>query len=125
MTAPPDLRDALIACLAERFNRLPGQCGGHADALIDGPLKEAIAAAEERGAQAMRLICAEMVSGLRIIETPRRAMWDVENAGIRHAERTILGAPLPRAYHGTAREAVLGALGGETGLKERGGGSAA
>ena len=38
MTAPPDLRDALIACLAERFNRLPGQCGGHADALIDGPL---------------------------------------------------------------------------------------
>ena len=34
MTAPPDLRDALIACLAERFNRLPEQCGGHADALI-------------------------------------------------------------------------------------------
>lgn len=41
MTALTDadhLREALIACLAERFFREPGQCGGHADALIAGPL---------------------------------------------------------------------------------------
>ena len=52
MTAPPDLRDALIACLAERFFREPGQCGGHADALIDefvAPwITRAIAAEAER-----------------------------------------------------------------------------
>lgn len=34
MTAPADFREALIACLAERFNLLPEQCGGHADAIL-------------------------------------------------------------------------------------------
>ena len=47
MNAPPDLRDALIACLAERFNRLPGQCGGHADALIAEPLARLISSAAD------------------------------------------------------------------------------
>ncbi|KTS11035.1 hypothetical protein SB2_07505 [Methylobacterium radiotolerans] len=80
--------------------------------------------AEQRGAQAMRLICAEMVSGLRIIETPTRPEWEAENRGVDHAERTIRGAPKPRDYYGTGREAVRAALAGDT-PKEQGGDSAA
>ncbi|MGU3416935.1 hypothetical protein [Methylobacterium sp. D54C] len=41
------------------------------------------------------------------------------NRGVTHAERTIRGAPLPRAYHGTARDAVLAALTGSDETKER------
>ena len=60
--------------------------------------------AEDRGVQAMRLICAELVSGLSIIETPTRPEWKAENRGVAHAVQAIRGAPHPRTYHGTARD---------------------
>lgn len=70
----------------------------------------AVADAEKRGAEAMRLICEERVTGLRIVEARSCLAWHAENTGIDRAASAVRYAPLPRDYHGSARDAVQAAL---------------
>lgn len=71
-----------------------------------------IRAAEERGAMAMRRILKERVSGLKIIERLMHPQWEIENAAFDGAVYQIEIAPLPRDYHGSARDDVAEILDG-------------
>lgn len=102
-----DEANAYIAAAYERLDKRHSEMLAIVEVMNADPQEwPDIRAAEERGAMAMRVIVKERISGLKIIQTPMQSVWEVENRAFDGAVFQIETAPMPRDYHGNAREKV-------------------